>query len=114
MSDHVFMSLFQSRGAARGFSRGLTWLASVNVTGVNNPGPPSAAIHAHLPHLRKSATSSKLGSVADSPTILVISWVDSTWRMVLATMDSRTGPLQRGGKVGRWVHAHVTKEEAKD
>jgi hypothetical protein len=30
-------------------------------------------------YLRKSATSSKLGRVADRPTMRVISWVDSTW-----------------------------------
>mmetsp|Transcript_9399 Transcript_9399/g.30027 ORF Transcript_9399/g.30027 Transcript_9399/m.30027 type:complete len:239 (-) Transcript_9399:224-940(-) len=41
---------------------------------------------------RSAATSAKLGSVAERPTRRTASLVVSTWRMVRATMVSRTGP----------------------
>ena len=46
---------------------------------MNKCGMYSTAQHSHT-NLRKSATSSKLGSVAERPTMRVISWVVSTCR----------------------------------
>lgn len=52
-----------SRASPPAFSAGPCWLSG------QCPGA----------HLRKSATSSKFGRVAERPTMRVISWVDSTW-----------------------------------
>mmetsp|Transcript_24203 Transcript_24203/g.60073 ORF Transcript_24203/g.60073 Transcript_24203/m.60073 type:complete len:219 (+) Transcript_24203:2978-3634(+) len=55
---------------------------------------------------RNAATSSKLGSVADSPTMRTISCVVSTWRTVRATIDSSTGPRP---SCSRWISSMMSR-----
>jgi len=52
------------------------------------------------------ATSSKLGSVAEMPTMRVMSREDSTWRSARAMMASSTAPRSSWS---RWISSMITR-----